>query len=90
MVKILLQLVFGGIVVEWLVSTLSIGKIGGTCCDIELLVEYWWNLLGIGETGGILVELGGILVELGGILVEFGEILVESWAYTRPKKKRRI
>ena len=55
MVKIILQLVFGGFVVESLVSTCwSIGKIGVTCCDIGLLVEpaglvklveYWWNLV---------------------------------------------
>ena len=76
MVKILLQLVFGGIVVEYLVSICwSIGKIGGTCCDIGLLVEYWWNLLeywwnwwNIGETWW---NIGVILVELGGILVEY-------------------
>ena len=37
--------------------------------ELDVILDYWWNIggtcCGIGETGGILVELGVILVKFG-------------------------
>ena len=63
LVKNLLQLVFGGIVVELLVSTCW--YIGGTSWTIS---GTYWNIGGTSRTSdgiiGLLLELAGILVAL--------------------------